>query len=149
MSVTRQFHTAPIQDPFHLADFFDSCPIPFAILSGDLRLIRANPRMAQVLDVPAHELIGQALEEMIPDMASRARPILSKVAETAEPDMEFHIAGELKNAPGLTRNWLCSCFPLERQQSGAYTVGVAVVEVTDTVQDAFLPLREKYQRDVR
>jgi len=149
MSATRQLRLPAIYERPPLAEFFDSCPIPFAIFTGDLRVRQANSRASQILGTPAAELAGRPLEEIVPDLAPQMRPILSKVAFTGRPDMEFRVTGELKNEPGLTRHWLCSCFPLGRQDDGRFMVGVASIEVTDTVPDVFLPLQEKYQSDVR
>ena len=106
-------------------------PFGFALLDADCRYQVANQKLADINGLPVAQHIGRTLEEIVPQTAAEARHALQQVlaSRQAMTDMEF--TGELPAAPGLTRYWLKSLYPVQDADGGVFAVGGVVVDITE------------------
>lgn len=113
-----------------LHELFGQAPAGMAILDRRLRYLYVNEALAEINGVEAAEHVGRTLEEVVPEVAPAARPVLEGVLESGQPILDWELSGETAAAPGETHHWLESVYPL--LSNGSVTaLGAVVVDVTD------------------
>jgi PAS domain S-box-containing protein len=97
----------------------------------DLRYRRVNQVLAAMNGLSVEEHLGRRVSDVLPALGRELEDLFTHILATGEPALDRHIAGETPAAPGLTRHWVASYFPVPAK--GAESVGIAgtVVEVTD------------------
>jgi diguanylate cyclase (GGDEF)-like protein/PAS domain S-box-containing protein len=118
-AVTRAKSTGATLDAFFLHS-----SIGFAFLDRDLRHVRVNEPLAQMLGTPADRLVGQTIGELAPHLASALEPLLRRVLETGEPAENL----ELASRDGR-RHYLVSYYTVVGP-NGMLGLGETVVDVT-------------------
>ncbi len=104
--------------------FFLNASAGFAFLDGDLRHVRVNEPLAQMVGVPAEELVGKTIRDLLPHHADALEPLLRAVLQTGEA-----VTGlELASRDG-ERHYLVSYYAIEGV-GGTCGIGETVVEVT-------------------
>jgi PAS domain S-box-containing protein len=94
---------------------FGHAPVGIALLDGDLRLLRVNERLAEL--VPG----GDVLKVLPPSVAEDA----ARVARTGTPLSDVEVSG-------LERHWIASYWPVRMAATGApIGVGLVLIEVTE------------------
>ena len=108
---------------------FDNATVGLAFWDRDLRFRRLNEALAAMNGVPVEDHLGRRPSEVLPDLGPVLEPVIRGVLESGEPLRDVDVAGETPSAPGVTRHWLASYFPV-REQGLAVGVSCLVVEVT-------------------
>jgi PAS domain S-box-containing protein len=103
-------------EAFGLLDVaFGHAPVGIALLDADLRVMRINDRLAEL--VPG----GDVLDALPPAVAEDA----ARVASTGVPVGDVPLSG-------LGRDWIASYWPVRRERAGPPVgVGIVLVDVTD------------------
>ncbi len=111
-----------------------TAPVGVGYVDKDLRIRRMNDTLATVSGVPAKEQVGKTVEEVVPEIWPQIEPIYRRVLEKGEAVVNQEVQGELPGAPGQTRLWLSSYYPV-RVSDEVIGVGLIVVDITERKQE--------------
>ena len=110
---------------------FERAPVGLALHDRDLRLVRINDHLAAINGLPAAEQIGRTISELVPDVEG-VDANLRRVLETGRPITQLEISGSTRAAPGVTRQFDVSYWPVRRRGDDEILgVGSVVFEVTE------------------
>ena len=118
--------------------FFLNAPAGFGVLDAELRHVRVNDALAEIMALRPEEIVGRLLREVAPKNA----PILEPRARLAMESGEPQLAIEIHNTDG--RCHLVSYYPIPGR-NGVMGVGTAVTDVTH-LKDVETRLEETNQR---
>jgi diguanylate cyclase (GGDEF)-like protein/PAS domain S-box-containing protein len=104
--------------------FFLNAPAGFAFLDDELRHVRANEPLAEMVGVPAERLVGKTMREFAPHLADALEPLLDAVLETGAPVTNLELA-----SPDGRRHYLVSYYAIDGPD-GSRGIGETVMEVT-------------------
>jgi two-component system, cell cycle sensor histidine kinase and response regulator CckA len=124
--------------------FFDSSPAGMALLGTDLRFLRVNEPLARINGPKVEEHLGRTIDEVLPALSPTLKPMFEKIITNGESFLNLEVTGEVPGAPGETRHWLVSYFPVKDQQGKATAAGGVVIDITETkrMEDALLKERD-------
>ena len=114
-----------------LDGLYDGAPVGLGFWDEDLRYRRVNARLAAINGLPAEAHIGRRPSELFGEIGTTAEHALRRVLETRSTIVEMHFTGETPAAPGRTRHWLASFYPVPGADGAPAGVGGVVLEVTD------------------
>jgi diguanylate cyclase (GGDEF)-like protein/PAS domain S-box-containing protein len=118
-AITTAWHTSATLDAF-----FEHAAAGFAFLDRDLRHVRVNEPLAEMLGIPADELRGKTVRQIAPHLADTLEPLLRRVLESGKP-----LEGiELASRDGQ-RHYLVSYYAIDGAED-TLGLGETVVEVT-------------------
>ena len=103
--------------------FFLHAPAGFGFLDSDLRHVRVNDALAEIMDLERHEIEGRLLIEVAPINGPRLAPLARRAIESGEP----MLGAEIRNGDG--RCHLVSYYPIPGRH-GIVGVGTAVTDIT-------------------
>ena len=118
--------------------FFLHAPAGFGVLDADLRHVRVNDALAEIMALKPDEIVGLLLREVAPRNATILEPHARLAMESGEPQLGI----EIHNADG--RCHLVSYYPIPGR-NGVVGVGTAVTDVTH-LKDVETRLEETNQR---
>ena len=107
----------------------DYATVGFAFFDADLRFIRLNQVVAEMNGLPIDALLGQRMEEALPDLWARLGSWLGHVLESGEPLVDVEIS-RLPGASGIERHWLGSFYPVRSTDGRPLGLGSVIVEIT-------------------
>ena len=113
---------------------FATAPIGLAFMDTSFRYVRVNEALARTNGVPAEEHYGRTLRNVLGDLADEIEPYHRRVIESGEPILDLNVTGETAGAPGETRNWLVSYYPVRDAADVTIGVGVVLTDVTEREQ---------------
>ncbi len=117
-----------------LNSFFVPAPTGLVILDQDLRVLRANDTMAEILGISPKEIDGQTPRMLVPQLVPIVEPMLCRVLSTGLLALTCPITDQTPKEPGVTRHGIVSVFRLNKSDFGRRCVVRVVVEVTDSVE---------------
>ena len=117
-----------------LDSVFATAPIGLAFMDTSFRYVRVNEALARTNGVPAEEHYGRTLRDVLGDLADEIEPYHRRVIESGEPILDLNVIGETAGAPGETRNWLVSYYPVRDAADVTIGVGVVLTDVTEREQ---------------
>ena len=109
---------------------FRAAPIGLAFLDAELRYVQVNEALARANGVPADAHPGRTPAEVVPHCEAVIGPYLRRVLETGEPVVDLEWSAERPGAPGETRHWLESLYPVRGDSGAVLGVGVTLADVT-------------------
>lgn len=110
-----------------------TAPVGFGFVDTDFRIRRMNKTLAAINGLPLEEQLGSTLAEAIPELWPQLEPIYRHVLDTGEAVVNQEQQGEAPSAPGETRHWLASFYPV-RVNDEVIGVGMVVIDITDREQ---------------
>ena len=110
---------------------YSSAPVGLCVLDADLRYVRANERMAEMIGGPVDRLPGLTLRESVPELADALEPGLRRVLATGQPVYNVEIRGVTPAQPGVERLWVATWLPLIGPDGRTAGINVAAEEVTE------------------
>ena len=113
-----------------LEELFDRAPVGVAVLDRELRYLYVNEALAKLNGVSVEAHLGQALEDVLPDLAAQARDAFEAVLRSEEALRDWELTGETAASPGEERHWLENVYPL-RAAGDVVGLGAVVIEITD------------------
>ena len=114
-----------------LDTLFGTAPVGLGFLDSNLRFVRVNDKLAAINGVPPHAHTGRTVAEVLPDMGPSVLEVLRRVLETGDPIVDMELTGVTPAAPGLTRTWMASYYPVLAAEGTTIGVGTVVVDITD------------------
>jgi PAS domain S-box-containing protein len=113
---------------------FAAAPIGLAFMDTSFHYVRVNDALAAINGLPAEEHYGRTLRDVLGDLADEIEPFHRQVIETGEPVLDLEVTGQTAAAPGETRNWLVSYYPVRDLADETIGVGVVLTDVTEREQ---------------
>jgi PAS domain S-box-containing protein len=110
-----------------------TAPVGFGFVDRDFRVRRMNETLAAVNGLPLEQQLGQSVAEILPDIWPQLEPTYRHVLETGEAVVNQDQRGEVPFAPGETRRWLTSFYPV-RLNDEVIGIGLVVIDITDREQ---------------
>ena len=123
-----------------------SAPIGLGFLDPELRYVRLNPALAAINGVPLEAHLGRTPDEVNPQLTPVLGPLRRYVLETGKPVVNAEVSVETRAAPGQTRYWLVSYYPIRTSAKQLIGIGMVVVDITErkrVERQVQLSLREK------
>lgn len=114
-----------------LESFFQGSPVGMVMLNDQLEYIHINEAIAAINGISVAACLGHTLDEIIPDLALKLKPIYQQVLQTGKPVLNVEISGENFKYPGVTCYWQASYFPLLREDNQMIGLGGVIVEISD------------------
>lgn len=105
-------------------------PVGIALFDPEYRFIHVNAALAEMsgFSVDAHKGVHGSI--LLPDLWSSMEPALRAILEGSKEKVSIQFNGQTAAAPGITRTWIHSFYPV-RVMSGQITgAGVIVEEIT-------------------
>jgi PAS domain S-box-containing protein len=119
VAAVGQLADAAAVDAALLALLLTNAPVGVAFFDRDLRFRRVNEALAEINGVPARAHLGRTIPEVLPNQNPEVIEALNRVLETGEPLVNVEVAGETPRAPGVTRYWLTSYYPVRMAANNA------------------------------
>lgn len=112
-----------------LEAIYQAAPIGLALYDPEqFRLLRLNDKLAEILGVPAGEVLGKSIVDIahhIPDLPE----LLKKIAE--EGHAESHVIGqEIAEQPGVHRHWVLNHTPLFSPDGKLRAISTVSLDIT-------------------
>jgi len=107
-----------------------TAPIGFCFLDRDLRCLRINERLAEMNGLPAGALVGRHVSEFVPTLVETLRDVTGRILATGEAVLNHEFSGETPAAPGVTRCWNESWYPVRDGAGEILGFGAIVEEIT-------------------
>ena len=133
---------------------FADAPIGLAFWDRELRYQRINPQLAAMNGPSVEEHIGRTPSEILPELGPRLEKICRRVLDTGTAVRDLDLEGQTPSAPGVTRHWLASYFPVTAGDWPPLGVTGLVIEVTGerhalSLADAALERSESVDAELR
>jgi PAS domain S-box-containing protein len=108
-----------------------AAPVGFAFFDHELRFQVINERFAACngQSVAAH--LGQAIRDVVPEIAAVLEPLVQQVLASGEPITDLPISGDSFGPPWQGKHWLETFYPVVTPAGQLIGAGVVSVEVTD------------------
>lgn len=111
-------------------------PVGFVFLDRDMRFVRINERLAEINGLSIAEHLGRTVAEIVPTLETTLREVITRILTTGEPVLDHEFAGETAGAPGVTRYWCQSWYPVRDVGGEIMGFGGVVEEITQRKQVA-------------
>lgn len=136
--VRRNFSVDIARVERQLSEFFDQSYIGLAVVDETLSYQMINPYLAASNRTPVESHLGKHVREILGDVGLQVEPAIKRVFSTAEPVLNFELAGAIPTRPEGGR-WLDTLFPIVDSTGKVMQVCAVVVELArDTQLQAML-----------
>jgi PAS domain S-box-containing protein len=121
------------QDSLAVVDaIFGAAPVGLAFMDTRFHYVRVNEALARINGLSADEHFGRSLRAVLgEELANTIEPYHRHVIQTGEPILDLAVEGRTAAAPGDTRNWLVSYYPVRDGADRILGVGVVITDVTE------------------
>ena len=141
----RKRSTVELQRVGELLDtLLRTAPIGLCFLDRDLRYLRINERLAEINGVSSAAHLGRHISEVVPNIQGTVRDVTDRILATGQAVLNREFSGETPAAPGVTRFWNESWYPVRDGAGEILGFGAVVEEITARKQ-AEDALRESHQ----
>jgi two-component system cell cycle sensor histidine kinase/response regulator CckA len=110
---------------------YRSAPVGLCVVDDQLRYIRANERMAEMIGAPVDQLLGRTVRESVPELADEVEARLRQVLATGQAVYDVEVRGVTPAQPGVERVWVATWLPLVSPDGRTVGINVAAEEVTE------------------
>jgi len=124
-----------------LDTLLQTAPIGFCFLDRGRRFVRINERLAEMNGISAEAHLGRQASEILPNLDEALRDVTDRILATGEAVLNHEFSGETPAAPGVTRFWNESWYPVRDGTGEVMGFGAVVEEITARKQ-AEAALRE-------
>jgi PAS domain S-box-containing protein len=107
-----------------------TAPVGIGFWDRDLRFVRINDALAAINGPPVGEHLGRELEEVLPELGEQLGPMFREVVQAGRTFVDIEVSGETPAAPGETRHWLASYYPVTTPEGERLGVGAVVADIT-------------------
>jgi PAS domain S-box-containing protein len=117
-------------ESFALLDaLWETAPLGLAYFDLDLRYRRINAVLAAINGLPVEQHLGRRPSEVLPELGPQLEAMFGRILAQGQAVRELEVTGETPAAPGVSRHWLASYFPVREEDEYVGVLGL-VVEVT-------------------
>ncbi|MCZ7648626.1 MAG: PAS domain-containing protein [Planctomycetota bacterium] len=114
-----------------LTHIYKTVPVGLCQLDAELKIVRINGLMADLLGRPSAENIGRRLGELAPGLSARIDSVCRQALASGEPIFDEEIRWRTPVSAKTDRYALLSCFPVAPREGHVTGVSVVVHEITD------------------
>jgi PAS domain S-box-containing protein len=107
-----------------------TAPVGLSFLDRDLRYVRANQMLADIIGVPTGQILGRTVNEVVPSLAAELEPI-RQVLETGQPVFGQEVTGTTLATGGEVHHWLANHSPVRNRAGEVILVASAVLDITE------------------
>ena len=125
------FEQDPALAPRLLETLLTAAPVGFVFLDRDLRFVRINDQLAEINGVSVEAHLGRTVAEILPTLEPTLLEVTELILATGQPVIDHEFSGETPRAPGITRHWNESWYPVRDDRDEIIGFGGVVVEVTE------------------
>jgi PAS domain S-box-containing protein len=115
-----------------LATLQAEAPVGFAFVDRDLRYVRLNHELANMIGAPIEDVVGRPVADVVPDLWDQLGPVYRRVLETGEAVRDLPMI-ERPGIIGPARERIASHYPV-RVEDEIVGVGVIVHDITDRLR---------------
>ena len=108
--------------------------IGFCFLDRDLRFVRINERLAEMNGASVEAHLGRHVSEIVPELVESLCEMTGRIVATGEAMLNHKFSGKTPAAPGLTRFWNESWYPVRDGAGEIVGFGAVVEEITERLQ---------------
>jgi len=131
----RKRSAAELQRTNELLDtLLRTAPIGFCFLDRDMRFLRINERLAEINGFSAEAHLGRRVSEIVPAHAESIRAATDRILATGIAELNHEFSGETPAAPGVTRCWSESWYPVRDGAGEILGFGAIVEDITERKQ---------------
>ena len=106
----------------------------FCFIDRDLRYVRINERLAEMNGISADAHVGRLVSEIVPTLSEAVRHVTGRILATGNAVLNHEFSGETPAAPGVTRFWSESWYPVRDSAGDVSGFGVVVEDITKRKQ---------------
>jgi PAS domain S-box-containing protein len=110
---------------------FERAPIGLGFWDRDLRYRRLNAALAEMNGLPVDAHLGRTVAEVLPGLPADVMDSMRMVVEEGRPLLGTVARGETPAAPGVTRTWRVSYYPVQDRRGEVSGVGIVCEEITE------------------
>ncbi len=109
----------------------EHAPVGLGFYDTEFRYVRVNAPLAEIAGLPTDAHRGRGIADVVPDVWRVVGPRFEEVLETGEPILDHEVSAQTPAAPGVTRHWLASIYPVFGSDGAILGLGSVVVEITE------------------
>jgi PAS domain S-box-containing protein len=132
--VALHLEAQPAQRLAQLQAIYDGAPVGLSFLDKNLRTVSLNRRLAEMIGIPVHALLGRTIAEVLPDAFPQIVPHLRRALQgESVAGVEFQLASPAA-APGTlghSNTLLASFQPVRDEVNETTGISMAVVDITE------------------
>ena len=117
-----------------LEALFADAAVGIGMFDADLRYLRVNGVLQDIIGVPLDALYGRRPSEAMPGFGDGVEAVLRRVAETGVALREVELRGRTPATPDADHTYLCSYFPLTGPDGSAIGLASIVRDVSERRQ---------------
>ena len=118
----------------HLELLLTSAPFGFAFIDHDLRFVRINDQFAEMHGLTVAEHLGKTVAEIAPTLEATLREVIARILATGQPVLDHEFTGATACAPGISRTWNESWYPVRDDRGEIIGFSAMVVDITERGQ---------------
>ncbi|WP_324290033.1 response regulator [Pyxidicoccus sp. MSG2] len=127
-------------EPLVLTDaLMAAAPVPMAILSPELRVLRVNDAWAHLWETSAAILAGRRVSEVAPVLAQDLEVPVFQVLSSGRPLTDLHLVPAQRDGARRNDRLLASYFPLSAREGAPSAVGVLLRSESGELAQPFHP----------
>jgi PAS domain-containing protein len=89
-----------------IEQMYKYAPVGLALVSRDYQIIRINDRMAGICGLPADQIVGRNIRNIVPpELAEKLIAVWNRVFESCEPILDFEVHGTTPDTTGDNTGW--------------------------------------------
>ena len=111
--------------------YFDAAPMGMGMVDRQLRYLKINQRLAEMIRLPVGGILGKRIHEVVPQVAEILEPLYREVFATGRPIVNFELSHETDARASELHDFQISYFPLMGEEAKPKAVGLVVTEITE------------------
>jgi PAS domain S-box-containing protein len=124
-----------------LETVYASAPVGLCFMDAGMRFVMVNDYFAAINAVPASAHIGRTLPELLGQAGLEFEHGYRRVLANGRPLVDIETSGEVPRAPGVTRHWISSYYPVYGPGREVAGVNAVILDITER------KLQEQRNRD--
>ncbi|WP_257463488.1 PAS domain-containing protein [Archangium lipolyticum] len=114
-----------------LDTLLNTAPVAMSFLDRDLRYVRANQMVADLLGRPFEHIQGHRLEPLSTVFADQLSSVRRQVLETGQPVFGYETTGPHAGLGGEVRHWLSNHAPVRNRAGEVILVASVALDITE------------------
>jgi PAS domain S-box-containing protein len=110
--------------------YYNTAPVGLCVLDTELRYVRINQRLAEINGLPVSAHLGRTIQEIVPEIAEQAEPLLREVLESGEAMRDIEIAVELPGGADGEVTRVESWYPMKDASGRVFGINIVAEDVT-------------------
>ncbi|WP_094672583.1 CheR family methyltransferase [Hydrocoleum sp. CS-953] len=112
-----------------LETLYESSPMGLFVLDQKFKILRFNPALADINNLPRAEYLGRNISEILPEFTNSLTPLWRQVLETGEVLRNIQVNIPYSNDPDSEGWWLGTYYPVELEND-KQAIGGIITDIT-------------------